>query len=144
MKIRLRDDPPATATCRTFGAVSGALADDAPSTVEPATLLPTLTVSTRRRGEPNEDGDPTWTWSVLFSGTAILWTASETVDPVAGVITATAKAVALYAGGAVVDETCSVESSHGGTWRPVKVAQLPDRVEFTLTRTWQAASEEAA
>lgn len=123
-------------------AVPATMVDAVPSTAEATEVLPTLTVSVRRRGEPNVDGDPTWTWSEVVSTVALLWTSSEKLDDTAGVITATAKAVLLYDGDVVIDETCAVESSHGGTWRPVKVAQLPDRVELVLTRTRQAPSEE--
>jgi len=143
MKVRLRDDRPDTTTFRTVAlAVPATMADAVPSTADEVQVLPTLTVSVRRRGEPTEDGDPTWSWSELFSAVAFLWTQSERVDDLAGVIVVSAKAIVLYDGGAVVDETCSVASDHGGVWRPTRVAQLPDRVEFTLTRTYQAESEE--
>lgn len=150
VRAALRDDPcnfpavrPVDALPEPVAFIDGDVRTPSMIEADATTLLPTLTVSVRRRGEPNADGDPTWTWSEVVSGLAIFWRQSEVVDPVAGVIVATAKTLLLYDGTTVVDQTCSVANSQGGVWRPTRVAQLPDRIEFVLTRTYQAPSEEA-
>lgn len=149
VRAALRDDPcnfpaerPVDALAEPVAFLDGDVRTPSMIEADATTLLPTLTVSVRQRGALSADGNPTWTWTEAVSGLAVFWRQSEAVDQAVGVIVATAKTLLLYDGTTVVDETCSVLCSHGDTvWRPVKVAQLPDRVEFVLTRTYRAPSE---
>lgn len=131
VKVVLHDDP--MALRRRAGISESWLAGDCP-VVDPVQVNPTLTVRRRWRTGYDEDGNPEFDWADVVTGVAILWEERTELDDVAGVTHIVARTVILYDGDEEVVETSIVESSHGGLFRVLSVAQTPDRIEMKLER----------
>lgn len=146
----LRDDR--AAVRETQRRVRVALDDDgcgscAPSPTDPGVIMPpvtdppvsggihpVLTVRLRTRTGYSEDGNPTFEWRDVVTGTAIVWTEREEFDAAEGFTMVEATATLSYSGSEVVTETASVTDDSGNVWRVTSVQQVPDRLGFTLQR----------